>query len=66
MVKQAVGRVGHRPDHRELVVDFRQVREDFGELDTWNFRIDWLKNRPYVVGNVRFGVPEVEVRRAAL
>ena len=32
VVEQAVGRVAHRADHRELVVHLRELRQDLGEL----------------------------------
>ena len=66
VVEEPVGGVAHRADHGELVVHLRHLRDDFGEVGTGDFRRDGLERAADFVGDVFLGIPEVEVRGAAL
>ena len=66
VVEESVGGVGHRPDHGDLVVDLGELGEDFGEVDAGDLGGDRLEGGADVVGDVFFGIPEVEVAGAAL
>ena len=66
VIEQTDRRVAHRTDHRELVVDRRQLRHVLGELNTGQLRVDRLEDTLDVVGHVRLRVPQVQVTRATL
>ena len=68
MIEESIGRVAHRSNGRELVVDLCQAGDDISEINARDFSGDVLEFRPNVVGHrVRFfGIPKVEVTRASL
>ena len=66
VVEQAVGRVVHRPDHREAVVDAGELRQIFRELHPRDLRGDVLEAAPHVVRDVFLRIPEVDMARAPL
>ena len=66
VVEQADRRVAHRADHRDLVVDLGELRQQLGELDAGHLGVDRLEDAADVVGDVVLGVPQVEVAGAAL
>ena len=66
MIEQTVGRVRHRPDHRELVVHLRQTRQVLGEFDAGNLGRDGFELAFNVVRNVFLGIPQIQVTRATL
>ncbi len=55
VIEQAVGRVAHRPDHRELVIDLGQLGQVFRVMNSSQLRRDRLKDALDVIGHVLFG-----------
>ena len=43
MVEKPIGRVAHRAHHREFVIHFCKIREQFGKVNPWEFRLNWFK-----------------------
>ena len=66
VVEEAVGRVAHRPDHGELVVNLGELRKDLGEVDSRDFGRDGLEGAPNIVGHVFLRVPEIKMAWPAL
>ena len=66
MVEEAVGRVAHRPDHGELVINLGEFRKCLGKVDSRNLGGDGLKSATHIVGHIFLWVPEVEMTWATL
>ena len=66
MIEQAVRRVAHRTDHRELVIHLGELRQQLRELHSRQLRRDVAERTLYVVGNVFLRIPKVDVTRATL
>ena len=66
MIEQAVGRIAHRPNHREAVIDLSELRQQFGELHAWQLRINWLEDALHIIRDARFWIPEIQVRGTTL
>ncbi len=66
MVEQADRGVAHRADHRELVGDLGELRQQLRELEAAGLRGNRLENALDVGGNIFLWVPQVEVAGAAL
>ena len=66
VIEQAVGRVADRTDQRELVRDLGQFRHQFRDLHAGQSGVDRIEDASDVIGDVRLGVPQVEMAGAAL
>jgi hypothetical protein len=66
VIEEAVRHIAHRTDHRELVVDLREIGQDFGEIDAGNLRADVRERAADFVRHIFLGIPEIQVTGAAL
>ena len=66
VVEQALGRVTHRANHRHLVIDLGEPREQLGEVNSRYLRRDGVKHTLDVIGYVFLRIPQIDVTRSPL
>ena len=52
--------------HRDLIVHLGQARQDLGEVDAWDPRLDRFKLATHIIRHVLLWIPQVEMARPTL
>src|SRR5262249_51844513 len=66
VIEKPDGRIAHRANHGEFIIDLGQLGQDFGELNARELGVDSFEYATYVVRDIVLGIPEIEVARSAL
>ena len=66
MVEQPMGCVTHRANHRHLVVDLGESRQQLGEMNSRNLGRNAIEDALDVIGNIFLRIPQIDMTRPTL